>query len=314
MALVWVIGKGGLLGSALYQELSQTSSHLFDRKIQISWHDKDLACMQLKNAVDAFALQAKNEEWRIYWAAGIGTMHSTAEELKDETDILRSFIAALANKQDLNLKSGTFVFASSAGAIYAGRHDDPINESTLPSPINAYGHAKLEQESIVNSLNQMGTTVIACRITTLYGFKQKNGKQQGLLAEMVRRALSNEVIHIYVPLETMRDYISAKVAAQEMIHSASHLEKTPGVHIKIIASGVSTSIAQIISILRRISKRNLRIVTQADVKSTQYQRVVQFKPEIRTTNSSSIHTNIMEGISELLLAIKRDIGKPPNRP
>jgi UDP-glucose 4-epimerase len=306
MALVWVIGKGGLLGSALYQELSQTSSHLFDSKVQISWHDKDLACEQLKGAVDAFALQAKNEEWKIYWAAGIGTMHSTAEALQEETDILRSFIAALANKQDLNLKSGSFVFASSAGAIYAGRHDDPINESTLPSPINAYGNAKLEQESIVNTLNEMGFTVISCRITTLYGFKQKNGKQQGLLAEMVRRALSNEVIHIYVPLETMRDYISAKVAAQEMIHSVSHLEKTPGVYIKIIASGVSTSIAQIITILRRISKRNLRIVTQADVKSSQYQRVVQFQSEVGPTIASISQTNLIEGIAELLSTIKQD--------
>jgi UDP-glucose 4-epimerase len=309
MALVWVIGKGGLLGSALYQELSQTSSHLFDRKIQISWREKDLACMQLKNAVDAFALQAKNKKWRIYWAAGIGTMHSTAEELKDETDILRSFIAALANKQDLNLKSGTFVFASSAGAIYAGRHDDPINESTLPSPINAYGHAKLEQESIVNSLNQMGTTVIACRITTLYGFKQKNGKQQGLLAEMVRRALSNEVIHIYVPLETMRDYISAKVAAQEMIHSVSHLEEIPGVYIKIIASGASTSIAQIISILKRISKRNLRIITQADVKSTQYQRVVQFKSSLKHDKLQPHQIALVEGISTLFNEIQKDVVK-----
>lgn len=306
MRLVWVIGKGGLLGSALYQELSQQSNNLFDPKIQFSWHDKDLACMQLKVAVDTFALQAKNESWKIYWAAGIGTMHSTAEALQEETDILTSFIAALANKQDLNLKSGAFVFASSAGAIYAGRHDDPINESTLPSPINAYGHTKLEQESIVNTLNQMGSTVISCRITTLYGFKQKNGKQQGLLAEMVRRALSNEVTHIYVPLETMRDYISAKVAAQKMIHSASHLEKTPGVYIKIIASGVSTSIAQIISILRRISKRNLRIVTQADVKSTQYQRVVQFQSEVGKTTQGNIHSNLIEGIAELLSSIKQD--------
>ena len=306
MALVWVIGKGGLLGSALYQELSHQLSQLFDPKIQISWNDKELACEQLKSAVSAFATQAKHGEWKIYWAAGIGTMHSTAEALQDETDILRSFIAALANKQDLNLKSGTFVFASSAGAIYAGRHDDLVNESTLPSPINAYGHAKLEQESIVNTLNQMGTTVIACRITTLYGFKQKNGKQQGLLAEMVRRALSNEVIHIYVPLETMRDYISAKVAAQEIIRSVSHLEKTPGVHIKIIASGVSTSIAQIISILRRISKRNLRIVTQADVKSTQYQRVVQFQSEVGLTTQGNIQSNLIEGIAELLSSIKQD--------
>ena len=185
-------------------------------------------------------------------------------------------------------------------------HEEIITESTPPTPINAYGHAKLQQEAIVNTLNQMGTTVISCRITTLYGFKQKNGKQQGLLAEMIRRAIANEVIHIYVPLETMRDYISADVAAQEIIQSVSHLEKNPGTYIKIIASGASTSIVQIISILKRISKRNLRIVTQADVKSSQYQRVVQFQSEVGKTTQGNIHSNLIEGIAELLLSIKRD--------
>lgn len=306
MALVWVIGKGGLLGSALYQELSQHSHNLFDPQTRFSWHDKELACAQFKKAVGAFASQAQQGDWKIYWAAGIGTMHSTAEELQDETDILQAVVTDLLNNEELTLNAGTFVFASSSGAIYAGKHDEPINESTVPTPINAYGHAKLAQESIASTLNQMGTTVISCRITTLYGFKQKNGKQQGLLAEMVRRALSNEVIHIYVPLETMRDYISAKVAAQEIIYSVNQLEKNPGIHIKIIASGVSTSIAQIISILRRISKRNLRIVTQADVRSAQYQRVVQFKSELGPTTPSCSQTNLIEGIAELLFYIKQD--------
>lgn len=309
MALVWVIGKGGLLGSALYQELSQHSYNLFDPQTRFNWNDKELAFVQFKSAASAFASQAQHGEWKIYWAAGMGTMHSTAEALQDETDILKYFIAELANQIALNLKAGAFVFASSAGAIYAGKHDELINESTAPTPINAYGNAKLEQESIVNTLNQMGTTVISCRITTLYGFKQKNGKQQGLLAEMVRRALSNEVIHIYVPLETMRDYISAKVAAQEIIYSVNHLEKTPGIYIKMIASGASTSIAQIISILRRISKRNLRIITQADVKSAQYQRVVQVK-SIHTHDKSQLYQRtLVEGISALFNEIQKDVMK-----
>lgn len=309
MALVWVIGKGGLLGSALYQELSQHSHNLFYPQTRFSWHDKELACAQFKKAVSAFASQAQHGEWKIYWAAGIGTMHSTAEELQDESDILQAVVTDLLNNEELTQNAGTFVFASSAGAIYAGKHDDPINESTQPTPINAYGHTKLAQESIVNTLNQIGTTVISCRITTLYGFKQKNGKQQGLLAEMARRALSNEVIHIYVPLETMRDYISTKVAAQEIIYSVNHLEKTPGIYIKIIASGVSTSIAQITSILRRISKRNLRIVTQADIKSAQYQRVVQFQSSLNHDKTQPHQRALVEGISTLFHEIQKDVMK-----
>lgn len=308
MALVWVIGKGGLLGGALHQELFQQSHALFDPNIQFTWHDQGQACSEFKNAADQFASAAKGRHWQIYWAAGIGTMHSQAEELHNETVILQALITNLQSNEKLDLQAGTFVFASSAGAIYAGRHDEIISESTPPTPINAYGHIKLHQESIVNSLNKNGdgATVISCRITTLYGFKKKDGKQQGLLAEMIRRAISNEVIHIYVPLETMRDYISAKVAANKIIQSAKNLEKTPGVHIKIIASEVSTSIAQLLVILKRICKRNLRVVTQADSKSAQYQRMVQFRSEMLTRSTLAGDT-ITEGMAELLLTIKKEI-------
>ncbi|QWD91110.1 NAD-dependent epimerase/dehydratase family protein [Polynucleobacter sp. MWH-Braz-FAM2G] len=311
MAFIWVIGKGGLLGGALCQEFISSSDTLFDPQIQLSWHNKERACEEFKNAVCEFVSQVQGRHWQIYWAAGIGTMHSTAEELADETYILKSFIDTLLTNEGINLKVGTFVFASSAGAIYAGKHDEPIHESTLPSPINAYGHSKLQQESIANALNQHGegSTVISCRITTLYGFKQKNGKQQGLLAEMVRRAISNEVIHIYVPLETMRDYISARVAAQKIIYTVNHLEKTSGIHIKIIASEVSTSIAQMLAIFKRIYKRNLRIVTQADIKSTQYQRAVQFRSEVVIPNPIASQSNLAEGIAELLRVIQQENAK-----
>ena len=116
-------------------------------------------------------------------------------------------------------------------------------------------------------------------------------------------------MHIYVPLETMRDYITAKDAAKQMINAALTLRKTLGIHIKIIASGISTSIAQILAILKQISKRNLRVITQADEKSAQYQRVVQFKSGINQTNTVQNQNNLIEGISDLLDAIQKDIAK-----
>lgn len=73
------------------------------------------------------------------------------------------------------------------------------------------------------------------------------------------------------------------------------------------------SIAQIISILKRISKRNLRIVTQADVKSNQYQRVVQFKSKIEKNYTQKNLINLTEGISILMDTMQKDIFKNGNR-
>ena len=311
MALVWVIGSGGLLGGALITELTQSEDTLFEPLTKFNWSNPRVANEQIKQAAREFSTQAAQSPWTIYWAAGTGNMHSTEQALAEETHFLETLVSSILHDTSLNLNVGTFVFASSAGAIYAGAQEEVITEATVPTPINAYGRTKLQQESLVNQLNKngQGASVLSCRISTLYGFKSKNGKQQGLIAQIVRKILTNQVVHIYVPLETMRDYITAKDAAKQMINAALTLRKTLGIHIKIIASGISTSIAQILAILKQISKRNLRVITQADEKSAQYQRVVQFKSGINQTNTVQNQNNLIEGISDLLDAIQKDIAK-----
>ena len=295
-----------MLGQALSTRLTQNSVSLFNPRIKFNWDNQTLVCAQLNQTAAEFILQATHEPWQIYWAAGSGTMHSSEADLQTETYALEGLISTLLNISNLNL--GTFSFASSAGAIYAGSPEDLINEFTPPAPINAYGKTKLFQEDLVKLLNQngRGATVITYRISTLYGLKKINGRHQGLIAEIIRKALLNEAIHIYVPLETMRDYITPTEAAILMIESTILLEKFSGTHIKIIASGISTSIAQILAILKRICKRNLRVVTQADNKSAQYQRVIQFQPNISMPKSYTKNQNLIEGILELMHAIQKD--------
>lgn len=316
MALVWVIGSGGMLGQALVNELSQTEDSLFKPAIKFNWANPAEACEQIKQVASQFSKEVGKDAWVIHWAAGTGTMHSSEEELQTETNLLDALINNLLGDENINLQSGKFIFASSAGAIYAGAQEGVITESTEPAPINAYGRTKLLQEAALKRLNQdgKGASVVACRISTLYGFKSKDAKQQGLIAEMVSRSLANQVIHIYVPLETMRDYITPKDAAIQMIDMAINVSKSPYVEIKIVASGVSKSIAEIISILKRICKRNLRIVTQADMKSSQYQRVVQFKSEFNRNNNRLNQMNLIEGMAGLFMALQKDIVKLEAKP
>ncbi len=316
MALVWVIGSGGMLGKALINELNQTQDTLLNPATKFNWADPSEACRQIKQVANQFSKEVGQDTWVIYWAAGTGTMHSNEEELQTETNLLDTLIKCLLDDENLNLHIGKFIFASSAGAIYAGVQEGIITESTEPAPINVYGRAKLLQEAALTRLNQdgEGATVVTCRISTLYGFKAKGDKQQGLIAEMVRRSLTNQVIHIYVPLETMRDYITPTEVAIQMIDTAKNTENTSDLKIKIIASGVSTSVAEIIAILKRVSKRNMRIVTQADMKRSQYQRAIQFKPEFKRNISQSTQTNLIEGILGLLNTIQNNIVKNRNKP
>ena len=315
MTLVWVIGSGGLLGGALASELSKTQSTLFNPEFRFTWGNTDLVYEELEKAVIAFSNQAGHDPWQIYWAAGVGTMHSSEEALQQETSILDAFITVLLSKQYLNLKAGTFIFSSSAGAIYAGIREGVVDKYTSVAPINAYGRNKLLQESIVQRLHQvnLGVTVLCCRITTLYGVKQNAEKQQGLLTEIARRILLNQAVHIYVPLETMRDYIDADSAAKMIVHAVSQLEAKPGIHLRIIASEVSTSIAQLLAIFKRICKRNLRLVTRHDNRSGEYQRVVQFRSEKGLSSNPPLPLNLVEGIAKLIAALRQKIAKNGNQ-
>jgi len=313
MALTWVIGSGGLLGGALSLELAQSRVDTFDPGFQFSWGYSDLISKEFRKAVANFSAQVASEPWEIYWAAGVGTMHSSQDSLRQEADAIECLITTLLEEQGLNLQNGMFIFASSAGAIYAGVQEEVISELTPVAPINAYGENKLLQESIAQRLNQggKGATVLSCRITNLYGLRQAGGKQQGLLTEIAKRILLNEVTHIYVPLETMRDYIGVNVAARQMIATAFLLKKSQsqGVYLKIIASGVSTSVAQIVAIFRRISKRNLRIVSQADSRGSQYRRVVQFRSELLLLNEGESGENLIEGVASLLTGLRNQIAQ-----
>lgn len=311
MALIWIIGSGGLLGNSLKGLISQTADTLFDPEVKFSWEDKLKASAELKIALDNFVLRVNQGLWKIYWAAGKGNMHSTVDDLQNETFILKNFITELTSHKKFNFKSGSFIFSSSAGAVYAGKYDSFITESSLPSPINAYGEIKLEQESIVSMLNKNNKycNVIIYRISNLYGFKKNSSSHLGLITEIVKKILLNEVIHIYVPLETMRDYISAKAAAELMINSTFILEENPGIHIKIIASGSSTSIAQIMNIIKKISKRNLRVITLADIKSNQYQPVIYFKSQIAQSNNLINSENLIIGISELFTVMRSNFAQ-----
>ena len=266
MHLAWVIGSGGLLGGSLVRELSKRKVELFEPPLRFEWRDSGAIAEQIQAAVRAFSLQATNRSWEIYWAAGVGTMHSSEADLQHETNLLNALVQALLPDEHLALSSGTLVFASSAGANYAGAIGGAIGESTPVAPIIAYGRHKLLQEVSVRRLNcdGSGASVVCCRISTIFGIQQKLGKQQGLLTEIARRILANKVIHIYVPLETMRDYIEVGCAAKAMVQSAAALSIRKEVRIQIIASEVSVSVAQILATFKLVCKRNLRIVTSTD--------------------------------------------------
>ncbi|MBK8963462.1 MAG: NAD-dependent epimerase/dehydratase family protein [Candidatus Competibacteraceae bacterium] len=194
-------------------------------------------------------------------------------------------------------------FASSAGAIYAGSTDHIISEDTIPAPTTAYAFEKIRQEELVRSFVRASDNhaALLARLSTVYGPGQSRNKQQGLLAY---RALHprNQPIQIYVPLDTMRDYINADDAAVSIIVSLRVASESPQAFIKIIASEKSTTIAEIISIFKRITRRAPRIVTSAGKLTSIYSHRMQFRSITIPQCKLSLNTTLLTGIAKVIAA------------
>ena len=89
MTIAWILGRGGLLGTALHRTLVHDGTQLFAPGEKLCWSDEQRLGVQLAREVRAFSAQARGaRRWEIYWAAGIGVMASPPEALAPETRAL----------------------------------------------------------------------------------------------------------------------------------------------------------------------------------------------------------------------------------
>jgi UDP-glucose 4-epimerase len=306
MSIAWVIGGNGLLGSALRSAIQRNEIKLFIPTERFHWSREPELLLQLEKEVQAFAAKVVTEHgWQIYWAAGLGVMSSSEADLEIETRILSELLSLIGSNPILMATEGCFAFASSAGAIYAGAADDEVvSENTSVAPTTAYGYAKLKQEAMISefTIKNCRVTALFARMSTLYGPGQASGKQQGLIAEIARRLLRNQPIQIYVPFDTIRDYITATDAAAIILNTMSAISGKSGSVVKIVASEQPTTIAEIISVYKRITRRKLRIVTSASKLSNIYNRRIQFHSLAYFANEPIAKTSLLVGIASVISA------------
>ena len=301
MTLAWVIGRGGLLGSALERDLRRSQTTVFDHVGRFDWDDVASLVLHVRAEVTRFATAVGPAGlWEVYWAAGIGTMSSPAAELGTEMAALIALLAAL-EEAHLDPACGRFALASSAGAIYAGSTDSVIDERTPVHATTDYARAKLEQEGMAQTwAERTGVALLVSRMSTLYGVGQASAKQQGLLTHISRCLIRNQPVKIFVPLDTIRDYIAADDAAGMTIDATRAL--SPGARVtKIVASEEAATISEIVSIFKRLARRHPRIVTSGSSATALYKRRIQFRsivPPIR----SRPRTSLMVGVSRILAA------------
>ncbi|KQO99431.1 NAD-dependent epimerase/dehydratase family protein [Leifsonia sp. Leaf264] len=258
---VWVVGARGLLGRGVVERLRARPGWSVADARPLPWSDPAAFAAAVASTLDglaaAVAAGPEGDEWAVVWAAGAAVTNSPREALDAELHQLDVALRELesAGSRGLDPRSGALFYASSAGGVYGGSEHPPFDENTPPRPLAPYGHFKLEAEELVRGFGERsGVPVLIGRIANLYGPGQSLDKMQGLISHLARAQLTPQPASIYVSLDTLRDYIFVLDCADLVIDCVARLATTPGVTTKIIASGQSVTIADLLGYFRLISK------------------------------------------------------------
>jgi UDP-glucose 4-epimerase len=299
-SLAWVVGRGGLLGSHVESALDgdDADAEIWRPKRPIAWHDFDRALADLELEATDFLAQAARvgRPWRLLWCAGAGVLATSRSALAQETLLISRFLAGVADRLSDSPAlgdRGTLFFASSAGGVYAASSAPPPFDEDSPVGVLApYGAEKLTQEELFTGVAiSCGVDLLIARLSNLYGPGQTLSKPQGLIAHVGYAALRRQPVSIYVPLDTIRDYLFAADAGRMVVEAVKRREKSrraggpPEATMKIFASEVETTVASVLRAWRQVLRRPLRISFSGSPVGRLQPRVLSFRssvwPELR---------------------------------
>jgi UDP-glucose 4-epimerase len=258
----WVIGRGGLLGRSVEQRMGDLG-RTWAPTAPFNWNDQSEFEVGIDQSLNEFMEQVGSEKWSIHWCAGIGVVSSSLEILNCEVKKIEIFLNRLSQSPSRFLHQGVLFYASSAGGVYAGSMDPPFTEATVPSPIGNYGLQKIQCEGLFSRFTQdFGTSSVLGRIANLYGPSQNWHKGQGVVTTICRSMLLRKPIEIFVPLETIRNYIYVDDAACDIANIVSYMSNQDfgGSLIKIIAAEHNSSISELLSESSRVFGKRPQIV------------------------------------------------------
>ena len=216
---------------------------------------------------------------------------TSPEALARETVVVDGLLGALRElllDEPALAARGTLFFASSAGALYAASAArPPFYESSPVGSLAPYGREKLVQEGLfAETADLAGVDVVIGRFSNLYGPGQDLSKPQGLVSHVGNAALRREPISIYVPLDTIRDYLYAADAARMVVDSLQRrsAERAGGAPptstVKIFASEIETTVASVLAAWRQALRRPLRIALASSPVAALQPRILSFRSEV----------------------------------
>lgn len=311
--ILWVVGAGGLFGSAIVRA-SRRRGDTVVQSMGVPWANPEETERHLHadflRLHDLVLNTTDASPWGIVWAAGSATTASSPEECANE---LRAFTRYLTALRDwcAPLPIGRFFLTSSAGGVYAGSPNPPFTRNTPPHPLGDYGKLKLEQEDVCEQLLANRFRIVKCRVANLYGPGQDTTKLQGLISRLCLASMTRETMTVFVPLDTLRDFIFVDDAAVLALHWTDAAE--PGAHVRVIASGEPTTLGYIITTTRDVVRTQIPIAYGIHASASVQAPDIRLVPDEDAVTRNMKRTPLSAGVRLVyldLLTAHQEHGQP----
>ena len=247
---MWILGQGGFFGSAIAHAAIHQHVNIFPHS-KIPWNSPGDRAFALKELAQQFSDVAPEAPAPIIWAAGSEAVGKKQLAHCSELDAFQDFVQAISSIE--KLKGSTVAIVSSAGGVLGGSPSPPFDIHTPVHAINQYGQDKIVIEELGTSRLSSDFRVHIARMTNLYG--PWSGPRQGLINRLCTAAASREALQIFVPLDTVRDYIYVTDAARLLLLEID--ADLPS--ISLIGSGENNSVGTVISTVSHVARRKVPI-------------------------------------------------------
>jgi UDP-glucose 4-epimerase len=235
----------------------------------------------------------------IIWAAGVGHVGASEKQLAGETAGVAAMVKALREISADAAAATTVLFASSAGALFAGV-GSIVDEETPPSPIATYGWEKLRQEDLLRrAAEETGARVIACRMSNLYGLAGGRLSARGLVSMAVRCTRLRQPMTVFVSPDTRRDYVLNSDAAALALRACEGAPQ--GFSTALIREGRTRTIAEVLGLVGAVARRRVPAVYAERPESRLQPRALRFAPPVPDRRAIPL-TPMETGIARMVMA------------
>lgn len=257
---ITVTGGAGFIGSHLVDRLIedghtvQVIDNLYTGNKEFVHSKAQFVELDIRDPKLYSVLEEFRPDYIFHEAAQTEVSTSMSDPMLDCDINLMGLINLLNAAVKLDVKK--FLMPSSA-AVYGNLDTLPLNEEMIGNPSSFYGLTKLTTEHYLRIYHEtFGLPYICYRYSNVFGPRQGNGGEGGVISIFAKAIVQGSPIIIYGDGKQTRDFIYVDDVVEANILGMHH--QVTGIYN--VSTGISSSVNLLVDEFRNISGKDIEVV------------------------------------------------------